>query len=114
MDELIVTKYFEELKDKYGDGFCWLKIDAEKDSFVNEAYREITQGHPMHGIKLAVLAKSEITDDVLFCTEYGQFVVIHLTYCENNTSVFPKYKILDTHQELRTYLETKSKEWRLD
>lgn len=58
MDELIITKYFKELEDKYGDDFRWLKIDAQKDSFVNEAYREITQEHPLYGIKLAALAKS--------------------------------------------------------
>lgn len=109
MDELIITKSFEELEDKYGEDLGWLKIDAERDSFVNEAYREITQKHPLYGIKLAALAKSKETDDVLFCTEHGQFVIIHLTYCENNMTDFPKYKLLDTHQELKAYLEMKSK-----
>lgn len=110
MDELSITKYFEELEDKYGEDFGWLKINAQKDSFVKAAYREITQEHPLYGIKLAALAKSKTTDEILFCTEYGQFVIIYLTDFENNTPFFPKYKILDTHQELRMYIEKKSKE----
>ena len=65
----------------------------------------MTKEHPLYGMKLTALAKSEANDDVLFYTEYGQFVVIHLTYSENNSSEFPGYKILDTHQELGEYLE---------
>lgn len=101
---MIITNCFEELESKYGEDFCWMRVDAEKNSFVSEAYREIAQDHPLYGMKLTDLAKSEANDDVLFYTEHGQFVIIHLTYGKN-TPGFPRYKILDTHQELKEYLE---------
>lgn len=103
--KLIIANCFKELESKYGEDFCWMKVNAEKNSFISEAYREIAQDHPLYGMELTALAKSEANDDVLFYTEHGQFVVIHLTYSESNTSGFPRYKILDTHQELKEYLE---------
>lgn len=90
---------------KYEEDFCWMKVNAEKNSFVSEVYREIGQDHPLYGIKLTTLARSEANEDVLFYTEHEQFVVIHLTCSKNNSSGFPIYKILDTHQELKEYLE---------
>lgn len=101
----MIEKCFNELERKYGEDFCWLRADGENSSFAAEAYREMTKEHPLYGMKLTALAKSEANDDVLFYTEYGQFAVIHLTYNENNSSEFPGYKILDTHQELGEYLE---------
>ena len=101
----MIEKCFDELENKYGDDFCWLKVSDDNNSFVSEAYREIAQDHPLYGVKLTTLAKSEENDDVLFYTEHEQFVVIHLTYGKNNTPDFPRYKILDTHQELEEYLE---------
>lgn len=101
----MIDKCFDELERKYGEDFCWFRVKPEKSSFVDEAYREIRQGHPLYGMELTCLAKCEANDDVLFLTEYGQFVVIHLTYSENNASGYPRYKLLDTHQELKEYLE---------
>ena len=100
-----IDKYFDELERKYGEDFSWFKVDPEKNSFVSEAYREITEGHPLYGMKLTCLAKCGANDDVLYITEHGQFVVIHLTYSKSNKSDYPKYKLLDTHQELKEYLE---------
>lgn len=102
---MIIENCFEELERKYGDDFCWFIVDTEKNSYVSEAYREIAQYHPLYGIKLTVLAKSEANDDVLFYMEHGQFAVIHLTYSQNQTSGFPRYKILDTYDEVKAYLE---------
>ena len=101
----MVTKIFDKLENKYGDDFGWYRVSSEMDSFVSEAYREIKQDHPLFGLKLSCLAKCEGNDDVLYLTEYGQFVVIHLTYSENNIPGYPRYKLLDTHQELNEYLE---------
>lgn len=100
-----IEKCFEELEKKYGEDFCWFRIDPEQNGFVAEAYREITEGHSLYGMKLTCLAKCEANDDVLYITEHEQFVVIHLTYSENNAVGYPKYKLLDTHQELKEYLE---------
>lgn len=100
-----IEKCFSELEAKYGEDFCWLRIDPEQNNFVTEAYREIKEGHPLHGMQLTCLAKCESNDDVLYLTEYEQFVVIHLTYSRNNASGFPRYKILDTHHDLKIYLE---------
>ena len=40
-----IDKCFDELERKYGEDFSWFKVDSEKNSFVSEAYREITEGH---------------------------------------------------------------------
>ena len=102
---MVINDCFEELESKYGEDFCWFRVKSENNSFVAEAYREIRQGHLLYGMELTCLAKCEANDDVLFLTEFGQFVVIHLTYSENNASDYPRYKLLDTHQELKEYLE---------
>ena len=101
----MIDKCFEELESKYGEDFCWFKVISKQNSFVSEAYREITEGHPLYGMKLTCLAKCEANDDVLYITEHGQFVVIHFTYSKSNKVDYPKYKLLDTHQELKEYLE---------
>lgn len=59
----------------------------------------------MHGMKLTCLVKCGANDDVLYITEHGQFVVIHLTYSKSKSVDYPKYKLLDTHQELKEYPE---------
>lgn len=102
---MIIENCFQELENKYGDNFCWYRVNEEHDKFEVEAYREIGKEHPLFGMTLNCLAKSEKNDNVLFYTEYGQFVVIHLTYSENNVSGYPKYQLLDTHQELKEYWE---------
>ena len=66
----MIEKCFDELENKYGDDFCWLKVSDhlmsdDNNSFVSEAYREIAQDHPLYGVKLTTLAKSEVNDDVL-------------------------------------------------
>lgn len=52
-----------------------------------------------------VSSKCEANDDALFYTEHGQFVVIHLTYSKTNNAGFPRYKLFDTHLEIKEYLE---------
>lgn len=94
---------FWELKSKYGENFCWYRVKADDSRFAEEAYREIGQNHPLFGMKMSCLAKSERNDDILFCTEHGQFVLIHLTYSENNIFGYPRYRLFDTHQELKVY-----------
>lgn len=64
------------MESKYDEDFCWFKEDSEKSSFVAEAYREITQEHPLYAMKLTCIAKCETNDDVLFLTEYGQFIYV--------------------------------------
>ncbi|WP_373216204.1 hypothetical protein [Ruminococcus sp. 5_1_39BFAA] len=107
---MIIENCFCELKNKYGEAFCWNRADREKDALVDEVYSEIGQDHPLYGMKLFCLAKHESNDKVLFCTEYGQFVVIHLTYSNKNDSGYPRYKLFDTHQELKKYWEAEIQE----
>ena len=101
----MLEQCFKELEMKYGEDFCWFKVSAQNNHLESEAYHEIPPSHPLSGIKLTPLAKSEVNDDVLFCTEQGPLIVIHLTYSKNNPSGFPKYKILESYQELKEYLE---------
>lgn len=101
----MIERCFDELKNKYGDKFCWYRINSENSRFVDEAYREISKEHSLYGMKLTGLAKCELNDDVLFYTEYEQFVIIHLTYSTSNITGYPRYRLIDTYQELKEYLE---------
>ena len=97
--------WYAEFEIKYGEDFCWMRVNPEKTRFVSEAYREIEKDHPLYGQKLIAFAKCEANDDVLFLTELGQFVIIHLTYSKINKSGYPQYCLFNSQQELEEYLE---------
>lgn len=101
----------EKLIDRYGKDFNWFEMDQLGESFgksfVKEAYKEISRKHPLYRVKLVALAKCESNDDVLFQTDKGQYVIIHLTYTEVNTDQYPRFVMFSTEDEALFYIEQK-------
>lgn len=105
---MMIENCFCELKKKYGEAFSWDRTAGEDEVLLQKVYDKIGQDHPLRGMKLSSLAKHKLDKEVLFCTEYGQFVVVYLEDDEK-TSGYLRYKLLDTHQELKEYWELKLK-----
>lgn len=103
----------ENLIDRYGEDFNWFETDKiDKrfgEAFVKEAYKEISPKHPLYRVKLVAIAKCESNDDVLFKTDKGQYVIIHLTYTEVNTDQYPRFIVFSTGDEALSYIEEEYK-----
>ena len=97
---------FEKLNQLYED-FCWWEIEDEhlKESLKMQMIQEVGTTSDLYKIKnnLVAVAKSDRQDDVLF-SEGDNFYVVHLTYNNNNSSLYPRYKILK-QGELMDYME---------
>ena len=99
----------ENLIDRYGKDFNWFEIDkigkSFGEAFVKEAYKEISRNHPLYRVKLVAIAKCDSNDDVLFKTDKGQYVIVHLTYTEVNTDRYPRFVVFSTEDEAISYIE---------
>jgi hypothetical protein len=54
-------------------------VPGQADEFLLELRRELSPSHPLYGLKLLPLGHSGAADDVLFETEDGRIVQVHLT-----------------------------------
>ena len=100
-----VERAIAELADEFED-FCWWVPD-DLYELGEELRRELPAGHPLEGLDLAALARSERRDDVLF--HDGQdYILVHLTWSAHNALPFPLFEVVngDISQFLRDdYLE---------
>lgn len=97
-----------ELEEKYGEDFNWSVISASNKFFVEEAGKEIKNGHFLYGKRLYSIAKCDSNDDVLFITEKLQdnlYIILHLTYHTNGDTVYPKCVVFKKLDEIRGYIE---------
>ncbi|MFJ3610414.1 hypothetical protein [Streptomyces hydrogenans] len=60
----------------------WWVPDDGMDGFDLELHRELSHGHPLHGVKATAVARCEGCDDVLFSIANQPFpwAVVHLTW----------------------------------
>jgi hypothetical protein len=56
-----------------------------------ELYRELAEGHLLHGLRVRTLARRQDRDDVLFALEDGseRVAVVHLTWVRNPPDRLP-------------------------
>lgn len=91
----------------YGENFNWHFIPFTEKFFVNQAKKEIKPGHPLFGRNMVSVYKCTSNDDVLFVTEGKSgdlYIIIHLTYNDNNDVRYPRYNILGSLKEAEKYL----------
>jgi len=55
---------------------------AQAEAMERELYRELAEGHPLHGFRVRTLGRRQDCDDVLFAVEDGseRVAVVHLTW----------------------------------
>jgi hypothetical protein len=60
----------------------WWRIDDERlqHALGEELHRELTQRHPLYGLRTRVIAKRNDQDDVLVALEDGRIAEVHLTW----------------------------------
>jgi cation diffusion facilitator CzcD-associated flavoprotein CzcO len=61
----------------------------------------VADGHPLHGQPVAVIGKSEASDDIVIELAAGGWAQVHLTWKGGaETPPWPKTKFYDTVQDL--------------
>lgn len=101
-------KLFDDLFNKYGDEFNWMTLQLSDNPYNKQAKKEIKYGHSLYGRKLTAIAKCESNDDVLYFTENNGealYIILHLTYSENQDTSYPKYILFNNLCEAEKYLE---------
>ena len=103
--EELIDNFYQE----YGDKFDWMPISFSNKTFRDQAYKEIKKGHALYGKTMYAVAKCGSNDDILFVTvdDNGNdlYVIIHLTYSENNDASYPKYITLGNIHDAVNYFE---------
>lgn len=75
----------------------WGEIPAsQRDSFLLQLNKEITQQHPLFGRHLELIGRSFANDDVLVLVDTSEWVVVHLTWSGSGDSLFPLVESFDT------------------
>ena len=93
------------LIEKYGDEFNWDELDTNGTNFENEVYKEIGSLHPLHGVELKAVARCYSCDDVLYKSENGEYIIIHLTYSQINSKDYPRFITFPTKLSALEYIE---------
>lgn len=76
--------------------------DTDKEFFLEELNREITDGHRLFGLEVTPIAKNVQNDDILFQLSDGRLAVVHLTWSgrKERDSNFPWSKVYDSLEAL--------------
>ncbi|MBZ9634870.1 hypothetical protein [Clostridium sp. FP1] len=96
---------FDELVRKYGEDFNWSFIAFTNKYFIEEAKREIKEGHPLYGETMYSTAKCDSNDDVMYVISGERYVIIHLTYSENTDASYPHFILFENVEEELIYIE---------
>lgn len=98
---------YGNLYEKYGENFNWKMLSFIDKTYTQEAEKEIKKGHFLYGKRLWPVAKCTDNDDVLFVTgNNGKdlYVILRLTYNDNQDINYPEYVLIDNIYELEKYL----------
>ncbi|MCX5064765.1 hypothetical protein OOJ91_02620 [Micromonospora lupini] len=67
-----------------------------QQALLAELLTELAAGHPLHGQPITVIAKSEVSDDIVVGLPAGRFALIHLTWKgASETPPWPKTEFYD-------------------
>ncbi len=107
----MITKDLEEavnnqLTDEDGD-VIWRILGPSDERavriFTEELQKELGEDHPLYGLDLTAVAKSDCADDVLYYsgTEYYS---VHLTFNAHEQAGWPRFQRIES-QDLKAYLD---------
>lgn len=98
---------FDELTRKYSKDFNWSYIPYTNKYFIEEARREIKEGHPLYWEIMYSTIKCDSNDDVMYVISGERYVIIHLTYSKNLNSSYPHFILFQNPEDAFTYIENK-------
>ncbi|MCM3785369.1 hypothetical protein M3231_20545 [Neobacillus mesonae] len=87
----------------------WVVVDNRiGESLESELYKELSSDHPLSGIRLHSVARSEANDDVLYADEdSGSYYLVHLTWAKEKSDRYPSFESFDSMELFIHYcLET--------
>jgi hypothetical protein len=68
--------------------------EADATKLSRELALELSDGHPLFGMKLEAVARSVAVDDVLFRLQDGRFARVHLTWIDREERLpFPSCRV---------------------
>ena len=90
------------------DDYPWqgLTAPSESNMLEEEARREITEAHPLHGADLYAIAECKMNHEVLFVTTDKCFVIVRLTYSKQNDGRYPKFTFFENFGGALEYIRT--------
>ena len=97
---------YGNLYEKYGESLRWKMLSFIDKTYIEQAQKEIKEGHFLYGKQLWSVAKRIDNNDVLFVTgNHGKdlYVVLHLLFQSNPDVDEPKYCLLDDIYEVEKY-----------
>ena len=79
----------------------WVLVEGEAANLVAELQREVTQDHPLYGLKVRAIARRCDSDDVLFALEGIEVAEVHLTWTGRPEvdSTWPTVRLFHTFSE---------------
>jgi len=96
---------FDELVRKYGEDFNWSFIAFTNKYFIEEAKREIKEGHLLYGETMYSTAKCDSNDNVMYVISGERYVIVHLTYSGNKDASYPHFILFENLKEALSYIE---------
>jgi hypothetical protein len=82
---------------------------AQREVLAAELATEVSPGHTLHGMNVAVAGKSEASDDIVVQLTDGSWAVVHLTWQGSaETPPWPSTTCCDTAQALTTELSDRT------
>ncbi|GGH21492.1 hypothetical protein ACN9ML_01345 [Dyadobacter endophyticus] len=78
----------------------WEKIsDDQAMFFKGQLVKEITSTHPLFGLQLMPIGRSEANDDILVSLSTGKLAVVHLTWGNSGDHLWPSTELYDSWEE---------------
>ncbi|WP_090665674.1 hypothetical protein [Paenibacillus tianmuensis] len=83
----------------------WVVVDTRTAiALEKQLMREINQHHQLYGRILKTMARCEANDDVLFHDiDNNRFVLVHLTWSNNQNAEFPRFDYFSTFSDFIDY-----------
>jgi hypothetical protein len=73
---------------------------GQANACLSELTRELSLGHPLYAVELKALGHSRAADDVLFATDDGRVVEVHLTWSQRaERPPWPTHRFYSTVDE---------------
>lgn len=97
-----ITDFVKPILPRYFVEEPWDTITIEQKLFFEDQLRkELPFGHALSNIHCSALCACIATDDILFETNDGRFVLVHLTYGYNIHAAWPLTTFFNSFEEFR-------------
>ena len=106
-NEMTIEEIITALAEEYGEDFNWSLIPETNNYYITELKKELGADNPLFQNSIRAIAKCESNDDVLYVLNDDMLRIYHLTYSENNSEGYPKYKEFSSVKAAAEYIQNK-------